>query len=117
MLADADLEDAARQVVRGAMLATGQRCTATGRVYVERPVAQRFTELLREQIERLVVGDPFDEATEVGKLAFPEQRETAGVEPQVPFGGVKGSSSMNREQGKAARQFFTTTKTVYLRST
>jgi aldehyde dehydrogenase (NAD+) len=34
----------------------------------------------------------------------------------VPFGGVKGSSSMSREQGKAARHFFTTTKTVYLRS-
>ncbi len=44
-------------------------------------------------------------------------RETAGVEPHVPFGGVKGSSSMHREQGKAARGFFTTTKTVYLRVT
>jgi acyl-CoA reductase-like NAD-dependent aldehyde dehydrogenase len=43
-------------------------------------------------------------------------RETAGVEPHVPFGGIKASSSMSREQGKAARQFFTTTKTVYLRS-
>jgi len=40
----------------------------------------------------------------------------AGVEPHVPLGGLKGSSSMNREQGKAARLFFTTTKTVYLRS-
>jgi acyl-CoA reductase-like NAD-dependent aldehyde dehydrogenase len=44
-------------------------------------------------------------------------RETAGVEPHVPFGGVKGSSSMSREQGKAARHFFTTTKTVYVRAT
>ena len=44
-------------------------------------------------------------------------RETAGVEPHVPFGGLKASSSLNREQGKAARTFFTTTKTVYLRST
>ena len=43
-------------------------------------------------------------------------RETAGVEPHVPFGGIKGSSSLNREQGKAARTFFTTTKTVYVRS-
>ena len=43
-------------------------------------------------------------------------RETASVEPHVPFGGMKGSSSMAREQGKAARQFFTTTKTVYLRT-
>ena len=44
-------------------------------------------------------------------------RETAGVEPHVPFGGVKASSNMQREQGKAARAFFTTTKTVYLRTT
>jgi crotonobetainyl-CoA:carnitine CoA-transferase CaiB-like acyl-CoA transferase len=43
-------------------------------------------------------------------------RETAGVEPHVPFGGVKGSSSLDREQGKASRRFFTTTKTVYLRT-
>ena len=222
VLADADLEDAAVQVVRGAMLSTGQRCTATSRVYVEQAAAERFKDLLCAQLERLTVGDPFDETTDIGPLASAEQRdaiagyleiareeqveviaggtiddaggcfvaptllagvradsrlireeifgpvlvlepiadfdaavnaandtefglssalftrdiasalafirrtqsgvvhvnrETAGVEPHVPFGGLKGSSSMSREQGKAARQFFTTTKTVYLRST
>jgi acyl-CoA reductase-like NAD-dependent aldehyde dehydrogenase len=40
--------------------------------------------------------------------------QTAGAEPQVPFGGFKQSSSGSREQGKAAREFFTQTKTVYL---
>ena len=40
--------------------------------------------------------------------------ETAGAEPQVPFGGYKGSSSYSREQGKAAREFFTQMKTVYI---
>ena len=40
--------------------------------------------------------------------------ETAGAEPQVPFGGYKGSSSYSREQGKAARHFFTQIKTVYI---
>lgn len=39
--------------------------------------------------------------------------ETPGAEPHVPFGGMKGSSSYSREQGKAAREFFTQTKTVY----
>ncbi len=38
--------------------------------------------------------------------------ETAGVEPQAPFGGVKASSSWSREQGLAARDFFTQIKTV-----
>lgn len=40
--------------------------------------------------------------------------ETAGLEPQVPFGGMKSSSSGNREQGKAAIEFFTQTKTIYM---
>lgn len=39
---------------------------------------------------------------------------TAGAEPQVPFGGFKESSSGTREQGKAAREFFTQWKTVYV---
>ena len=40
--------------------------------------------------------------------------ETAGLEPQVPFGGMKDSSSHSREQGRAAIEFFTSIKTVYL---
>jgi aldehyde dehydrogenase (NAD+) len=40
--------------------------------------------------------------------------ETAGAEPHVPFGGTKGSSSWSREQGKAAVEFFTQSKTVYV---
>jgi acyl-CoA reductase-like NAD-dependent aldehyde dehydrogenase len=38
--------------------------------------------------------------------------ETAGVEPQAPFGGMKASSSYSREQGMAARDFFTQIKTI-----
>jgi aldehyde dehydrogenase (NAD+) len=39
--------------------------------------------------------------------------ETAGAEPHVPFGGFKDSSSFSREQGRAAMEFFTQTRTVY----
>jgi aldehyde dehydrogenase (NAD+) len=38
--------------------------------------------------------------------------ETAGVEPQAPFGGMKGSSSFSREQGQAAKDFYTQVKTI-----
>lgn len=38
--------------------------------------------------------------------------ETAGVEPQAPFGGMKGSSSFSREQGQAAKDFYTQLKTI-----
>jgi len=42
--------------------------------------------------------------------------ETAGVELQAPFGGMKQSSSHSREQGQAAIEFFTAIKTVFLKS-
>ena len=41
-------------------------------------------------------------------------QESAGIEFQVPFGGMQDSSSGSREQGKAAREFFTQWKTVYM---
>lgn len=40
--------------------------------------------------------------------------ETPGAEPQASFGGMKASSSHSREQGKAAADFYTQVKTVYL---
>jgi len=38
--------------------------------------------------------------------------DTTGVDPHAPFGGLKGSSSGSREQGSAAREFYTELKTV-----
>jgi len=40
--------------------------------------------------------------------------DTTGVDPHAPFGGLKGSSSGSREQGPAAREFYTETKTVQI---
>lgn len=41
-------------------------------------------------------------------------QESAGIEFQAPFGGFKSSSNGGREQGKAAREFMTQWKTVYM---
>ncbi|ART68689.1 aldehyde dehydrogenase [Mycobacterium dioxanotrophicus] len=41
--------------------------------------------------------------------------ESAGADPHVPFGGAKRSGYGPKEQGEAAREFFTHTTTVYLR--
>jgi aldehyde dehydrogenase (NAD+) len=41
--------------------------------------------------------------------------ESAGVELQAPFGGMKQSSSHSREQGEAAIEFFTSIKTVFVK--
>jgi aldehyde dehydrogenase (NAD+) len=40
--------------------------------------------------------------------------DTTGVDPHAPFGGMKSSSSGTREQGPAARDFYTATKTVQI---
>jgi acyl-CoA reductase-like NAD-dependent aldehyde dehydrogenase len=40
--------------------------------------------------------------------------DTTGVDPHAPFGGVKGSSSGSREQGRAARDFYTELKTIQI---
>ena len=222
VLGDADLDHALGHVVSGAMMSTGQKCTATSRAIIDRSIADRFTEMLAERIASLKVGDPLEAETQIGPLidersaervageveaakragaellvgggrvgnglengAFvapalfagvkPDSKlgqdelfgpvlgvipvdsmdeamavanqvkfglsasiftrdlgkalafareieagvvhvnsETPGAEPHVPFGGMKGSSSYSREQGKAAREFFTQTKTVYI---
>lgn len=38
--------------------------------------------------------------------------DTTGVDPHAPFGGMKGSSTHSREQGRAAIEFYTDIKTV-----
>lgn len=53
------------------------------------------------------------EQVDVGVLHI--NSETAGADPHVPFGGAKQSAYGPKEQGRAARDFFTRTRTVYVR--
>ena len=62
MLEDADLEHAAKQIVGGAYSYSGQRCTAIKRVIVMERVADKLAALLQAEVEKLTVGDPFDNA-------------------------------------------------------
>lgn len=223
VLDDANLDLAVEMVTRGAMKSTGQKCTATSRVFVQEGIYSRFASALTDKVKSLKVGDgaeadtylgpavsksqqqtvleyleigrkeglkaaaggtPFDEdayqggyyvpptvfldaaadsrvmqeeifgpvvalapistldaaieaannipfglsaaiiSRDIGKIMrFVDgiqaglvhvNDETAGAEPHVPFGGFKESSSHSREQGKAAREFYTQLKTVYL---
>jgi acyl-CoA reductase-like NAD-dependent aldehyde dehydrogenase len=224
VLADADLDVAVECVLNAAFFSTGQRCTATSRAIVERPVLDGFLDRLIARTKALRIGDPRDPTTELGpaidekqlsttlsylqvgqdegaKLVYGGERLTddtcahgffsrpaimtgvsprsrlgqeevfgpllgvfeasdfdeavriandvrfglsasictkdlsralqyvdraeagmimvnlpsAGVEYQIPFGGLKDSSSGWREQGPAAVEFFTESKTVYMK--
>jgi acyl-CoA reductase-like NAD-dependent aldehyde dehydrogenase len=66
--ADADLEKAAMAVAEGACLTAGQRCNATSRVIVEKPVARDFQRLLLAAFTGFRPGDPLLPATKLGPL-------------------------------------------------
>lgn len=220
VLEDANLDLAAKLTIEGAMKQTGQRCTATSRVYVEQSIYDTFVNKLLNQVKKIKVGSGLDETVTMGPVASRKQfetvssyikkgieegaeliyggstldpdlnggffieptifgnvtnemsiareeifgpvlgiikvadytealekandtiyglsaslfttnldkafdfiknsevglvqinGETGGAEPQAPFGGMKESSSGTREQGQAAKEFFTSYKTI-----
>ncbi|MBB6099019.1 acyl-CoA reductase-like NAD-dependent aldehyde dehydrogenase [Deinobacterium chartae] len=75
IFADANLKRALRGAVMGTFYNQGQICIAGSRVLVERPIFERFTELLAEAGRSLVLGDPLDETTTMGPLVSAQQRE------------------------------------------
>jgi glyceraldehyde-3-phosphate dehydrogenase (NADP+) len=66
--ADADLDYAAERVTWGGFSYAGQSCISVQRVYVHEQVDAAFRERLLPRVQALVVGDPLDEATDVGPL-------------------------------------------------
>ncbi|MFG3296747.1 aldehyde dehydrogenase family protein [Streptomyces sp. NPDC048179] len=76
VLRDADLPAAARAVVAASFGQAGQRCTATSRVIVERPVYDEFVALLVAEVRALTVGPGDDPATTLCPLSSPKQRDS-----------------------------------------
>lgn len=223
--ADADLDLALEGTISGGLRSTGQKCTATSRVFVLAEVYDAFKEKLLEQVKEIKIGNGMEDNTWMGPCASENQMntilsyiekgkaegarliyggerykengcengffvqptifedvtngmviaqeeifgpvlalikvdtieealaqannvefglsasiyskdigtimsfineidaglvrinaETAGVELQAPFGGMKQSSSHSREQGQAAIEFFTAIKTVFIKA-
>jgi acyl-CoA reductase-like NAD-dependent aldehyde dehydrogenase len=78
IFADADLEAAAAAAPLAVFGNAGQDCCARSRILVERPALDRFVSLLEEAVRALRVGDPLDEATQMGPLISADQREKVG---------------------------------------
>ena len=76
VMADADLDLALEGVLWGAFGTTGQRCTATSRLILHKPIKERFLKLLVERARNIRIGDGLDENTEMGPLINEGQRET-----------------------------------------
>ena len=75
VFADCDFEDAVNGVSEAAFLNTGQVCLCAERVYVERPIFDRFVVALKAKAQRLCVGSPLDQSTELGPLISAQHRE------------------------------------------
>jgi len=72
---DADLERAAAAAPYAVFDNAGQDCCARSRILVQRPVYDRFVELLVEATRGVKVGDPRDETSEMGPLISAAHRE------------------------------------------
>jgi len=108
VLKDADLELAVNATISGGIRSTGQKCTATSRVIVEKAIYPAFREKLLEKIRQLTVGDGMDASTWLGPCASESQMETVlgyirkGVEEgaELLYGGERLS------EGELANGFF-----------
>ncbi|WP_228975611.1 aldehyde dehydrogenase [Streptomyces sp. DH12] len=92
VFADADLEAAALAAPMSFLDNAGQDCCARTRILVQRTVHDRFLELLAPAVERVVVGDPADERTQMGPLISRVQLDR--VRSYVPDGAdaLRGSA-------------------------
>jgi betaine-aldehyde dehydrogenase len=93
VFADADIQAAAASAPGAVFGNAGQDCCARSRILVERSALDAFMEAFEEAVEAIKVGDPLDEATEMGPLISAGQRET--VSSFVPEGApvaIRGSA-------------------------
>jgi acyl-CoA reductase-like NAD-dependent aldehyde dehydrogenase len=65
---DADLQYAADRCVAGSFTYAGQACISVQRIFVERSVYSKFTDLLLDGVRKLRLGDPLEESTDLGPL-------------------------------------------------
>lgn len=72
IFADADFEAALDSTLFGVYSLNGERCTASSRILVERPIYDKFVEAYAQRAKKVVVGDPADPTTEIGALVHPE---------------------------------------------
>lgn len=73
VLKDADLSLALAGAIQGGFGSTGQRCTATSRVIVEDSIADRFTDMLMEAMNKLRVGNGMENGIDIGPLVDESQ--------------------------------------------
>jgi len=101
---DVDVEIAAQGAVWAACLNAGQVCTSAERFYVMQNIADEFVEASKSYVDDLNVGDPMDEATDIGPLINEGGREK--VERHVGEALEKGARLITGGERWGERGFF-----------
>jgi glyceraldehyde-3-phosphate dehydrogenase (NADP+) len=100
VLADAELDAAAAEIVSGALSFNGQRCTALKHVLVERAVAEPLVERLADRVARLKLGMPWQEG--VGVTPLPDPDKPGRLAELVEDALAKGARVVNPGGGEWA---------------
>jgi betaine-aldehyde dehydrogenase len=87
---DADLENAISGAMLGNFYSAGQVCSNGTRVFVQRGLHDEFVERLVERTASIRLGDPLDEATQMGPLV--SEQQYAKVIDYLRIGGDEGAS-------------------------
>jgi acyl-CoA reductase-like NAD-dependent aldehyde dehydrogenase len=108
---DVDLEVAARGAVWAAYLNTGQVCTSAERFFVANEIYDDFVDAFVSHARKIVVGDPMDEATDMGPLVRAVQRDK--VEAQLEAARKAGAKIVTGgDRGDFDRGYFLTPAVV-----
>ena len=112
--ANADLDEAAEGVMRAAFGLSGQKCSANSRVYVERPVYDRFLGLLLEKAKAITVGDPLQKQNWMGPVINERslRKFTDAVAEAQRDGGTIVAGGEVLDSGDEARGYFPTPTVV-----
>ncbi len=88
VFSDADTDNAAMGIVAGIFAAAGQTCIAGSRVFLQRPVYDEVLEKVVDRASSIAIGDPLEDSTELGPVAFAEQLDK--IERYVELGRSEG---------------------------
>ena len=101
---DADIEKASEGAVKGRFINCGQSCVASKRFFVAKKVANDFIEKFVQKTEKLKVGDPMSEETDIGPLVNRNGLKT--IEDQVSDSVEKGAELLTGGNRIGDKGFF-----------
>jgi glyceraldehyde-3-phosphate dehydrogenase (NADP+) len=104
VLPDADLENAVRECITGALSFNGQRCTALKILFVHKSIVDNFISKLNDGIKMLKPGMPWDPGVSLTPL--PEPGKVAFLEDLVSDAKQHGAEVVNEKGGQTIETFF-----------